>query len=221
MALYVDSANLDDITVVARAVPITGITMNPSIILAAFEQGQRLEPLTLLHTMLKQFGGTIFIQPGATEEEAMYREAIGYSEADPKRVVPKLPMIPAGLNVGLRLYHEKQRYAFTAVTTVIQAYNGALAGADYIIPYYNRLERSGVNASERISHMMSLLQAHRLSSRVMAASIKSQGEAESALLAGAHDLTVSPAVLLGLISDPQSEEAVARFSQDWQKMNNL
>ncbi len=165
MALYVDCAYLDDITAAADAAPISGVTMNPSILLAASERGQRLAPAALLQKLLNQLAGTIFIQPGATEAETMYREAMSYIEADTKRVMPKIPMIPAGLSVGLRLSKEKQRYAFTAVTTVIQAYSGALAGADYIIPYYNRLERTGVNAAERIAHMMTLLQAHRLQTR--------------------------------------------------------
>jgi TalC/MipB family fructose-6-phosphate aldolase len=221
MALYIDSAYLDDITLVARELPITGITMNPTLLLAAFEQGQRLQPQALLEEMLKRLGGTIFIQSGAIEEDAMYREARSYIEADAKRVIPKIPMVPAGLNVGLRLYREKQSYAFTAVTTVVQAYSGALAGADYIIPYYNRLQRSGISASERIAKMVALLQAHRFSTRILAASIKSTEEAEAALLAGAHDLTVSPQVLSTFLREPQSEEAVVRFAQDWQKMKDL
>jgi len=66
-----------------------------------------------------------------------------------------------------------------------------------------------------------LLHNQQLSSRILAASIKTPGEAESALLAGTHDLTITPQVLMNMVQDPQSEQAIEKFGQDWQKMKNL
>lgn len=40
MALYIDSAYLDDIISVVQAVPVAGVTTNPTILLAAMERGQ-------------------------------------------------------------------------------------------------------------------------------------------------------------------------------------
>jgi hypothetical protein len=37
----------------------------------------------------------------------------------------------------------------------------------------------------------------------------------------AHDLTIAPGMLLALVRDEQSKEAILRFSQDWQKMKTL
>ncbi len=42
MSLYIDSAYLDDITEVARIVPLAGVTTNPTILLNAYQHGQRL-----------------------------------------------------------------------------------------------------------------------------------------------------------------------------------
>jgi transaldolase len=39
MALYIDSAFIDDIMVVTQIVPVSGITTNPSILLTAHERG--------------------------------------------------------------------------------------------------------------------------------------------------------------------------------------
>jgi len=78
-----------------------------------------------------------------------------------------------------------------------------------------------VNASERVSQMAELLHNQQLSSRILAASIKSATEATAALLAGVHDLTVAPQVLVDMVRDPQSEEAIEKFGQDWRKMKNL
>jgi len=162
------------------------------------------------------------VQPGAATEEEMLKEVVSYIEIDPLRVVPKLPMTQVGMRVALRLRKShRQRIAFTAVTSLAQAYSAAMAGADFIIPYCNRLERAGIDASERVSQMAELLHNQQLTSRLLAASIKTSSEAASALMAGAHDLTIAPSVLLEMVQDPQSEQAIEKFGQDWQKMKNL
>jgi TalC/MipB family fructose-6-phosphate aldolase len=221
MALYIDSAFLDDITKVTRTLPLEGVTTNPTILLAALERGQALTPLSLLNKLLYVLDGTIFMQPGETEEERMYRQALTYIEADPARVIPKIPMTQTGMRVARKLKQQNHRIAFTAVTSVAQAYNAAMVQADFIIPYYNRLQRSGVDAVERISQMAELLYNDRLFTRILVASIKTPQEATDALLAGAHDLTIAPQVLLDMVSDPLSEEAIEKFTQDWQKLNEL
>jgi TalC/MipB family fructose-6-phosphate aldolase len=221
MALYIDSAFLNDITQVAETLPIAGVTTNPTILLAARERGQTLNPLQVLNELLKSIQGTIFMQPGATEEEKMYQQALAYIDTASGRAIPKIPMNQIGMRVARRLKQQNHRIAFTAVTSVAQAYSAAMAGAEFIIPYYGRLARSGVDANERIAQMAELLHNERVPTRILVASIKSPEEAAQALLAGAHDLTASPEVLLDMLSDPMSEEAVERFSQDWEKMNKL
>jgi len=221
MALYVDSAFLHDIMNVAQTIPLAGVTTNPTILLAARERGQGLSPRALLRELLDKIDGTIFMQPGAAEEEEMYQQAMDYVEAAPLRVIPKIPMTHVGMRVARKLKRGSYSIAFTAVTSVAQAYSAAVVQADFIIPYYNRLERSGIDASERISQMADLLHNSRAATRILVASIKSAGDAANALLAGAHDLTAAPEVLLNLVSDPLSEEAVEKFMQDWQKMKEL
>jgi transaldolase len=122
------------------------------------------------------------------------------------------------------LKEQQLRIAFTAVTTVAQAYSAAQVSAEYIIPYYSRMERSGIDAAQRISEMAEVLlnaAAEANTTRILTASIKMAEEAASALLAGSDDLTVTPGVLLDLLTDPLTEEAIQRFTQDWQKLKKL
>lgn len=187
-----------------------------SFLLAAFERGQRLDPASLLGELLQKTQGLVFMQPGAAQEEEMLAEAQSYINADVERVIPKLPMARSGLRVGQMLKLRGHRIAFTAVTSVAQAYTAALAEADFIIPYCNRLERSGVDASDRVAQMAELLHNQRLTTR-----IKSSTGAAAALLTGAHDLTAPPQVLLEMITDELTEQAIDKFTQDWQKMKKL
>ena len=221
MALYIDSAFLNDIMLVTQTVPLAGITTNPSIFLAARERGQVESPHALLEALLRTTNGLIFMQPGASEEEEMYAEALTYIQTAPKRVIPKIPMTHTGMRVARQLKQQQHRLAFTAVTSVAQAYTAAMVGADFIIPYYGRLERSGIDACQRISEMAKLLHDAHPTTRILVASIKSPADAATALLAGAHDLTVTPPVLMEMVTDTLTEDAVERFTQDWLKMNKL
>lgn len=229
MALYVDSAYLNDITNVAQIVSLAGVTTNPSILLAARERGQTLKPKEVLLALLQHpnlDNVDIFVQPGATDEEEMYREVIGWMDprlAYARRLVHKIPMNHAGMRVARRLIASefRIRIAFTAVTTVVQAYTAAVMGVECVIPYYNRLERSGIDASERIAEMADIMHNHKLPTRILVASIKTASDARCALLAGAHDITAAPHVLLDMVSDPLTDDTIEKFSQDWNKMNKL
>lgn len=221
MALYVDSAFLNSIMDVAQTVPLAGVTTNPSILLAAQTQGQMLSPLEVLRELLKLIEGNIFMQPGATAEDEMHRQALSYIEVDPLRVIPKIPMTHVGMRVARRLKREQRRLAFTAVTSVTQAHSAAMIAADYVIPYYGRLERAGVDAAQRISEMADVLSNAGGSTRILTASVKSVEDASRALLAGSDDLTVAPQVLLEMLTDPMTEEAIEKFTHDWQMMKKM
>jgi TalC/MipB family fructose-6-phosphate aldolase len=237
MALYIDSAFLDHITMVAQTVPVAGVTTNPSIMLAAQEQGQVLDDATLFREIARIIGPdsrgnyktgkpvTVFIQPGSTDEKEMLEQALTHASFYPNTwrfIVHKLPMTPAGLRVANELRSRGLgSIAFTAVTTTAQAYVAAMAGAEFVIPYYNRLKRAGVDADQRIAEIAQVFYRRGLATRILAASIKSPQEAVNALYAGAHDITAAPQVLLEMVSDPQTDEAIGRFAQDWKKMKKV
>jgi TalC/MipB family fructose-6-phosphate aldolase len=218
MALYIDSAFLNDIMNVSQTVPLAGVTTNPTILLAARERGQNISPQGVLDALLRSLDGSIFMQPGASDEEAMYAEALAYIQAAPNRVIPKIPMTHTGLRVARRLKQQQQRIAFTAVTSVAQAYCAAMCQTDFIIPYFNRLVQADIDASERIAEMAELFHNQKLPTRILAASIKSPQEAIAALAAGAHDITANPQVLLAMVSDPLTDLAVEKFSNDWHQL---
>src|SRR5947209_8635065 len=232
MALYIDSAFLEDIANISSVVPLAGVTTNPSILLEAQKRGQNLNREDLIDGLLQSLNtsdGLVFMQPGSLLEEEMLQEArtswqiaLHILGAGTERVIHKIPMTYTGMRTArqLRKILPTQRIAFTAVTTTAQAYTAAMERADFVIPYFNRLQRSGVDASQRITEMAALLHQQHLPTHILVASIKSPSEAVSALTAGAHDITAAPQVLLDMVSDPQTAEAIKNFAQDWQELHS-
>lgn len=221
MALYMDCALVNTIVEIAKTVPIAGVTTNPTILLQAREKGQTMSDMEILSTLLRQQDGLVFMQPGMTDEEAMFDLAVEYIKLSPDRVIPKIPITPKGVRVARRLQRVHFRFAFTAVTTVAQVYTAAMMQADFVIPYYGRLERSGIDANKRIASMFELIRKHNLPTRILASSLKTPEDVIRALNSGAQDITATPEVLMNMLSDPLSEDAVQKFEQDWLKMKNL
>lgn len=218
MALYIDSAYIPDIREVVDTVPVSGITTNPTILLSGRDRGQTMSPWQLLRELLREFGGSIFMQPGEVDAEKMLQQATSFVETEKDRVIAKIPMTKAGMQVARRLKQDTYHVAFTAVTSVAQAYCAAMCEADFIIPYFNRLDRSGIDASERIAEMAELFHNQKVPTRILVASIKTPQEAVAALACGAHDITAVPQVLLDMVTDPLTEEAIEKFSSDWQTL---
>lgn len=220
MALYVDSAFLKDVEAVCDGYPVAGVTTNPTILLAAIERGQRMSDVEVLRHLLDLCTGLIFMQPVAGDAEGLHMAALRYVEVDPARVVLKLPMNAIGTKTALLMAHENVHLSFTAVSTVAQAYSGVLAGAAWIIPYFGRLRRSGVDPCQVISDMSRVMAPHIGTPRLLAASVKSPGDVVEATLAGAHDVTVPPEVIRALTEDTLSHEAIARFTADWERVQS-
>ncbi|HEX8034639.1 MAG TPA: transaldolase family protein [Ktedonobacterales bacterium] len=215
MALYVDSAYLKDVEEVCTGYPVAGVTTNPTILLAAIERGQRLNDVEVLRHLLDLCSGPVFMQPTAGDADGLRAAGLRYVEVDPARVVLKLPMSAVGMKAAMLLARENMRLSFTAVATVAQAYCGMLAGAAWIIPYFGRLRRSGVDPCQVITDMARVMSSQTGAARILAASVKSPGDVVEASLAGAHDVAAPPEVIRALTEDALSEDAVARFAADW------
>jgi TalC/MipB family fructose-6-phosphate aldolase len=221
MALFVDSAFVSDISRLCQAYPVAGVTTNPSILLAAFERGQRLDDIQMLRELLAACSGTVFMQPTADTREELYRVAQAYVDTDPLRVVLKLPATPTGLDVAREFAPAGARFAFTAVASVSQAYLAAMAGAGWAIPYFCRFRHAGIDVSQAITDMSRVLACQHSATRILAASLKTPSDVIEATLAGADDVTAPPAVIEAMAQHEMTEAAVRQFAEDWQKLRRL
>jgi TalC/MipB family fructose-6-phosphate aldolase len=217
MALFADSAHLDDVAALRSVFPVTGATTNPSILLAARERGQRATDREIARGLLEICPGPVFMQPSAASAEGLRAAALRYVELEPSRIVVKLPLTPAGLEAAHALREDGARLSFTAVASVAQAYCALLAGAAWVIPYFGRLRRAGVDAPERLAAMARLIAAQHSDARLLVASLKSSADVTEALLSGGDDITAAPEVIRALAADPLTDAAVARFAADWER----
>lgn len=214
MGLYVDCARIEEVASLAATFPLAGVTTNPTILLEAVETGQRLSDAETLRELLRACAGLLFAQPTATSAEGLRAEAERYLALDPARIVIKLPATAEGLEAGRALTGGGGRVAYTAVFSLSQAYLACAAGAAWVIPYFSRMRRAGVDACDRVRGMARLLAHQEGAARLLVASLPSPADVVEAVGLGAQDITARPEVIRALLDSPLTTEAVARFDAD-------
>ena len=105
----------------------------------------------------------------------------------------------------------------TAVYTPMQGVLAALAGAEYVAPYVNRLDAQGGDGIKAVQELQQLLALHAPGSKVLAASFRTPRQALDCLLAGCQSITLPLDVAEQLLNVPAVDAALLTFDQDWQR----
>ncbi|WP_195995509.1 fructose-6-phosphate aldolase [Citrobacter portucalensis] len=212
MELYLDTSDVAAVKALARIFPLAGVTTNPSIVAAG---NQTLE--VLLPQLQEAMGGQgrLFAQVMATTAEGMVSDArkLRTIIAD---IVVKVPVTAEGLAAIKLLKEEGIPTLGTAVYGAAQGLLAALAGAEYVAPYVNRVDAQGGDGIQTVTDLQTLLKMHAPHAKVLAASFKTPRQALDCLLAGCESITLPLDVAQQMISSPAVDAAVAKFEHDWQ-----
>lgn len=211
MELYLDTSDVAAVKKLARVFPLAGVTTNPSIVAAG------KTPLdALLPELLDAMGGKgrLFAQVMATTADGMVADARKLRAIIPDLVV-KVPVTAEGLAAIKLLKAEGIPTLGTAVYGAAQGLLSALAGAEYVAPYVNRVDAQGGNGIQTVCELQDLLTLHAPQSKVLAASFKTPRQALDCLLAGCESITLPLDVAQQMLNTPAVESAIEKFEHDW------
>lgn len=208
--LYLDSADIEQIAHFKQILPLKGITTNPSI-LAKSRCGvnQLLGELDAVWPSAR-----IHVQVVSQSVDDIVDEAIKLNSL-PYDIVVKIPANPIGLTAIKQLQETDIPLLATAIYTVQQGFMAALAGADYLAPYVNRIDCSGAIGVETVDKLQKLLDRHQLDCKILAASFKSIAQAMSVVEVGVAAITLPLDVAVELLGHPDIESSVRQFNADW------
>lgn len=212
MELYLDTSDVAAVKRLARIFPLAGVTTNPSIVAAGKTPVEVL--LSQLYDALDG-KGRLFAQVMANTAEGMVADAHKLRAIIPDLVV-KVPVTAEGLAAIKSLKAEGIPTLGTAVYGAGQGLLSALAGAEYVAPYVNRVDAQGGDGVQTVNDLQRLLSLHAPGAKVLAASFKTPRQALACLLAGCESITLPLDVAQQFIAAPAVEAAVAKFEQDWQ-----
>lgn len=214
MIYMLDTANIEAICRAVDLYPLAGVTTNPSII------AQENRPLKEILLGIRECIGRermLHAQVMGSDAQTMLLEAIAMRALDPEIII-KVPVTQQGIKAIKLIAAKGIRITATAILTPQQALMAAVAGAEFLAPYVNRLDNicsDGINLAAEIGL---LIKHYHLNAKVLGASFKNVQQIHQLALAGAHSVTVSPDVFDLLLSHPLTDSGVAGFRADWEQI---
>ena len=212
MKFFVDTADVAEIRELAETGLLDGVTTNPSLIAKA---GRPIKEVVA--EICSVVEGPVSAEVAATDFDGMMREGTILA-AVAKNVAVKVPLTWDGLKACRALTQKGHMVNVTLCFTAGQALLAAKAGATFISPFIGRLDDIGLDGMELIHEIRQIYDNYpKLTTEILAASIRSSNHIKDAAMAGADVATVPPAVLKSLVKHPLTDKGLEMFLADWKK----
>lgn len=212
MLYIIDTANLEAIKRCVEFYPIAGVTTNPTII-----SKEHTDFVSLVRDIRDIIGPDkmLHIQTTATDHKEIVSEAKALRALVGGEFYIKIPVSAEGLKATMELKKEGIGVTMTAIFTQQQALVAAVAGADFVAPYVNRLDNILSDGATVVGEIVELFKKHDIKSKVLAASFKNVEQVHKVAMLGGHSVTVNPDLFEKLIYHPLTQYAIDDFEADW------
>lgn len=211
MEFILDTAEVAEVAEIAAWGVLAGVTTNPSLIKKS--GGDFVETVQQIAAICD---GPISAEVTATDVQGMLEQAHELKRILPKNVIIKVPCTPEGLAVCKSLSEEGIGVNVTLVFSSSQALLAAKAGAMYVSPFIGRIDDTGEDGMELIREIMQIWSNYpHLTTKVLAASIRSLEHVRQCLLAGAHSCTIPTQIFRELIEHDLTDAGIEKFLSDW------
>ncbi len=211
MELLLDTANVEEIKKYCDLYEIKGVTTNPTILSSA--KGGFFELFWSIKKIIQE--RQLHIQVTATNWEDMIREAEAITASLGKDVFIKVPVDEQGIKAMKELKRMHYHVTATAGYTIQQAMLASTVGADYVAPYFNRMNNLNIDSKKVIGDIVTLFDQDKSETKVLAASFKNTQQVLDSLTSGAHAVTMPGAILSQMVSNTLIDGAVEAFRADW------
>ncbi len=219
MKFFLDTANLDEIAEVASWGALAGVTTNPSLYAKI---GGKLEDFQAhLKKICELVDGPVSGEVTGETREAMVAEGRELASLADNMVV-KIPMTVEGLAACRTLSDDGIPVNMTLVFSVAQALLAANAGARYISPFVGRFDDIAEDGISQLNDVVDAIGNYDFGHEVeiIAASIRSANHVREAALMGADIATVPYAAMKKCVLHPLTDQGLAKFAADWEKVKN-
>ena len=210
MKLFLDTAVYEEIQEAVSWGVIDGITTNPTLIAkAGHDHEEQVKRIC-------QIIGNVSAEVVSEKRDDMIVEGRRLASWHPN-VIVKVPMTPDGLAAGKVLAKEGTRVNVTLCFSVNQALLAAAIDAYIISPFAGRLDDINEDGMRVVADIVAAYRQQRITTKVLAASIRSPMHVTQAALAGADIATMPFTVLKQLFAHPLTEAGQKRFLEDYRK----
>lgn len=206
MAIYIDSAERDEVEKLLSIGIFKGVTTNPTLLR---KSGLQQNDLHDFYKWAVAAGSEhVFMQTRGFNKEQIYSSALRLLEIG-SRVIVKIPCVSDGIKVANKLVQEGANILLTAVYHPVQAQIGNAIKCWGIAPYVGRMTDNGVDGIDYTVKMAEILK--NTDCQVLAASIRDINQWAILAAKGISSFTISPSVINEALDLQDSTNALINF----------
>ncbi len=208
MRIFLDTANLEEISRAVALGLIDGVTTNPTLLAKAglsFPDG--------VLEVCRAVQGPVSLEVTKEDAAGMVEEGRRIAGLAPNLVV-KVPVTLEGIQAIRMLAKDGIPVNATLVFQPLQALLAARAGAKYASVFLGRLDDVGHDAISILRECLEILEVYGMATELIAASVRHPLHVLRAALLGTPIVTLPFGVLLGLVEHPLTKSGLERFLQD-------
>lgn len=206
MAIYLDSAKLDEAKQAMDLGWVFGVTTNPTLMAKA-----AIAPEDVLKGLAVLAFHQVYYQLISQDLDDMLAEAHEAAEIVKHGLILKIAPTENGFRFVAKHGNEFP-CCVTAIFDPAQALVAREAGARYIAVYVNRATKQLGDGLALVKELAKVLAGSQ--TEILAASLKSTKEAVDSILAGAQHITVPFELLVSLSNHPLSVQTVEQFNAE-------
>src|SRR3990167_1554868 len=220
MAIFLDSADMNEMCIYMQMGIIKGVTTNPTILRKAGIVGE-FRDIEVNFRRMAEFVKPLPLSVEVTSNVPL--EIITQAQMITEHATNiniKVPIHGPNCELeNLEIIHRLEtihniRVNVTAMMSDQQCFLPATAGATYISIFGCRVNNMGYNVCTEITKLRNVLEQEGLKSQIIVGSTREVLNVMEWLEAGAHIVTVSPDILKGMIVHPYTKETVQMFLHD-------
>lgn len=215
MEIFLDTANINEISQILKWGIIDGITTNQKIFLneKGIDFKARIKDICKLVEERP-----VSVESNGSTLEKILRDARTFSKiAD--NVVPKVPMTKdgSGLEAVSILSKEGIKTNVTLMMNFNQLMLATKAGATYVSLFYNRAKDAGEDAVGIIKDITNWINFNKYKTKLIVGSIRKPDDVMDAARAGAHVITIPYKIIITLPFHKKTEETIEEFDKAWKE----
>ena len=212
MKFFLDTANIEQIIKANDMGVICGVTTNPSLIA---KEGRDFSQVVAEIASIVDGPISGEVKATTTDAEGMVAEGREIAKIH-KNMVVKIPMTVEGLKACHQLAAEGIKVNMTLIFSANQALLAARAGAAFVSPFLGRLDDISVRGTDLIKEVADIFRIHRISTEIIAASIRLPMHVTECALAGADIATVPYKVIEQMTHHPLTDQGIEKFQKDYE-----
>ena len=216
MKIFLDTADIDEISKANTTGIVEGITTNPTLIKKS--GGDPVEVIREIQSKFPHFE-SISAEVVADTAEEMIDQAKAFE--DLWNVTIKVPCTVEGLKACTALAANNKKVNVTLIFSAAQAILARRAGAAYVSPFVGRMNDNSVSGVALVQTIASLYNQHFSTTQVLAASVRDVHQVGRCFDAGANICTIPPKVFWGMYKHVLTDQGLEQFQNDWNSVKGL